>query len=789
MKTWPTSSYSQQISANEPHDQIPISFKVSANGPAPSAVPQAHTSTMKPQKSLSFMIAPAEIVLGVAEQLNLADINSLMQTAHRFKDILSHLFYDRAAGYIRQDGKTPLIWAVENGRLPSIRKLLEKDPDPMRLIDGKAAAHHAAAEGQVKAIELLIGADVPVSMPDGDGHTPIHYAIAHNHEDVVRLLLAAGAANVAYDSEDTLEWRCALHGSVAKDNETLARVLLEGAKGAAPDQNRSAVKEEINCQLYAATCHGKCNIIRLLLEFGADAHVTEVDDPPPLHLAAAAGHTDAIQLLLAKGADIAARDMSGDAAIHYAAVGGREHVVRLLLNAGIDVNTSGWNERTALAHALVYGQHAVVQTLVNAGADVAMADGDGDRPLHFAGFAGTDQIIDLLLDHGAAIDDLGDADRTALHVAAVNGNLEVISSLCRAGVAIDALDMNGNSALHLSAFQGHIEFTKRLLDAGANVSITGYDGRTPLHNAAAGGQPAVIQLLIEAGADPSTVDKNGDHTALHYAATKGHTEAFVVLLKVFQERGIDPLGRCQGGRTALEKAAAKGHAEIVTSLIESGVDVALYHKGSSPLHAAAAAGQADIAEILLSEGADATQLDSFGRSPLDWASLHPPMLTRLLKYCHEYHPTDPGRRTLALRESITRLATSALAKGESNFYALGKCLLYMNDTLAARVAFAQEVDATDQLDLQYRSVSCDICGNKPTVAGGRFVCHTCSDVDLCSECMDQYQQEGLRVRMCQGHQFLEVRPYDQEPLGSQTYDRNEFRNHWLESLIAAYAAP
>lgn len=71
-------------------------------------------------------------------------------------------------------------------------------PDRHDKHNGKTALHYAARVGDLRVIERLLtdptfNGDHRVNAQDGDGYTPLHYAAAGDHHDVVSYLLARGA--------------------------------------------------------------------------------------------------------------------------------------------------------------------------------------------------------------------------------------------------------------------------------------------------------------------------------------------------------------------------------------------------------------------------------------------------------------------------------------------------------------------------------------------------------------------------------------------------------------------
>ena len=79
--------------------------------------------------------------------------------------------------------------------------------------------------------------------------------------------------------------------------------------------------------------------------------------------AAANGHLEVVRLLLEAGADKNAADARGDNALITAALYGQLEVVRLLLEAGADKNAAMANGTTALMLAAENGHLEVVRLL------------------------------------------------------------------------------------------------------------------------------------------------------------------------------------------------------------------------------------------------------------------------------------------------------------------------------------------------------------------------------------------------------------------------------------------
>jgi ankyrin repeat protein len=97
----------------------------------------------------------------------------------------------------------------------------------------------------------------------------------------------------------------------------------------------------------------------------------------PLILAATYRHLEVMRVLLEGGADVQRVDSNMVTALHWAAVYGHLEVCRMLLGSGAEVNAvDRWNH-TALHRAARYGHLSVVQLLVERGADVRLKNYHG----------------------------------------------------------------------------------------------------------------------------------------------------------------------------------------------------------------------------------------------------------------------------------------------------------------------------------------------------------------------------------------------------------------------------
>lgn len=180
----------------------------------------------------------------------------------------------------------------------------------------------------------------------------------------------------------------ALRKAAIKGNlRRVQRLLGEGAEVDYKDVNGLT-------PLYFAAGHGFTDIVRLLLERGADPDVgRETGLGPPLVQAAYHGYMETLKALLEHKADIDNIDYSRRTALHQAIWRGEDEAAQFLIKAGADPNTADRLGNRPLEDAIAFDHVETAQLLVSAGADVAATNEYGEDMRALARRKGQEDVV------------------------------------------------------------------------------------------------------------------------------------------------------------------------------------------------------------------------------------------------------------------------------------------------------------------------------------------------------------------------------------------------------------
>ncbi len=333
--------------------------------------------------------------------------------------------------------------------------------------------------------------------------------------------------------------------------------------------------------LVDAARRGEVELVRSMLDDGADVNAAQGDGLTALHASAERGHVEIAKLLIAAGADLDAETRIGHyTPLHLAGRGGHGHVVLALAEAGADVSRATSNTGVTPLHlaASAVGGEPAVATLLDHGAAVNAREASaGQTPLMFAAAYDRAAAVRELLSRGAdpaITTTVVDVLRSVAIDREANGRFRQMVRSLRDSAG-GAADWDPSPAQVQATIRAQREF---LLsdDPGGEVDATDLVNYRPDYP----GGPDVARPPYR----ETLVGKTGGMTALLHAAREGHVESARVLL----EGGADVDQVSVGDRTSpLLMAALNGQFDVALLFVEQGADpdLAASTDGASPLFA------------------------------------------------------------------------------------------------------------------------------------------------------------------------------------------------------------
>ncbi len=347
---------------------------------------------------------------------------------------------------------------------------------------------------------------------------------------------------------------------------------LERVNAQADVNERSA---DGSTALLWAVHHGDRELIRALLERGADPLLANEYGVTPLAAAAVEADFEVVEALLEADADVESRNAEGQSALMLVARTGRIDTAKLLLERGAYVNAvEQWGGQTALMWAAAQSQPEMIRLLLEHGAEV---DAHG-RAHDWQRRVTAEPRIKLMQTGGF----------TPLLYAARQGCAECAEALVTGGADINLSDPNGVTPLLLALLNRNFDTAMRLVELGADVNRWDWWGRSPLF------------VAVELNQVPNS--SRGDLPSLD--ALTGLDLAMALL-----ERGANVDMRLKQQPPLRNPPNDRGH-------LDGSPDAFVLAIGATPLHAAAKAGDVAAVQLLLEHGADVSIKNVFGITPL-----------------------------------------------------------------------------------------------------------------------------------------------------------------------------
>jgi ankyrin repeat protein len=364
---------------------------------------------------------------------------------------------------------------------------------------GFDSLRHAAASGDSEAVRRLIQDGAAIGEMD---NAAVRWALRHQHANVVKLLLDAGA-DVSASTAEFLS-------IAAKNGDTDSlHLLLDNMKF-------PTVPNFLDVALFDAIKARKTEAVKILIEAGADP---AAGDNQTVMLASSAGSPEILEMLQAHGADLCVLDSQP---LFNAVVAEEAASVRLLLSARADPNA---RLGICLVMAISNGNTEILELLLSVGGKLANPDlvkhsADSDSietlllldhygyPFHpyadeiaksAAGYSSF-RVLKFILENSAVTQA---ARNDALVIAAGKPSDLVLDLLIQYGADAGA---DRSAALTAAIGASHFSHARKLL--GANAQVPDLEAKSVLQVIDAGKWPLFVTFL-QAGVSVAGVNLSG----------------------------------------------------------------------------------------------------------------------------------------------------------------------------------------------------------------------------------------------------------------------------------------
>jgi len=414
----------------------------------------------------------------------------------------------------------PVAAAIREHDLPRVRTLLDAEPGLLHAGDQKSSQpiHWAVMTRQLDVVDELLARGADIDARRMDGARPIHVTngdyFYRGWRDVPKDWPTSSAAVMAHLKARGayVDLNTAAHtGDMARVRQLLQKdPTLANRVG-----DHSGYYLGAGTPLQNAAATGHMEIVRLLLEHGADPNLLEEHIAPrgrALYAAVYGGHYEIAQLLLERGANPNQPVESSADALSIAMMNKDQKMVDLLRSYGANRNAelqAYYDDLEAAAAAFA--------------AKPALADDPG--ALCSAAGNGNAAFVRLMLQYRPDL---------ARRVSCAGKTRELTELLFAHGMNPSQPNWLLITPLHQFAREGNVEKATQFIDHGADLRARDEDiCSTPLAWAAKFGQTEMAELLLERGAKPNLPDDPPWATPLAWATRRGHGE----IVQLLRQRG------------------------------------------------------------------------------------------------------------------------------------------------------------------------------------------------------------------------------------------------------------
>lgn len=268
--------------------------------------------------------------------------------------------------------------------------------------------------------------------------------------------------SVNFLNEQQRNFDLALCAAIQSENIQILNYLVDNAKQKPFDLN-STINNDGCTPLWLSSCFGNLKMVKFLFkkqtEYGSilDVNKSNSEGQSPLWIAAKVRNAlDIVKFLIEKGANVDHADGHGITPVFVASSEGNLEVLKFLTEKGCDLEKTSASGRTPLWIACKLNRSTeIVRYLLEKGVDSNTPDFDKISPVWIASFYGHLNIVECLVEEGFVdVNMPNESGMTPLYVAADRGNFEIVKYLVEKAKADCRLKTKHGRTPYRAAFEG-----------------------------------------------------------------------------------------------------------------------------------------------------------------------------------------------------------------------------------------------------------------------------------------------------------------------------------------------
>lgn len=225
-----------------------------------------------------------------------------------------------------------------------------------------------------------------------------------------------------------------LEAAARNDVDEVRRLLMLGVS---PD----STNEDGLTALHQCCIDDSGEMMKLLIDFGANVNAKDSEQWTPLHAAATCGHIHLVRYLISRGADLLAVNADGNMPYDICEDEPTlDYIESEMAKRGI---TQEMIDETRAANEVM--MLSDLRGLNDAVGDLEFRDEQGATPLHIAAANGYVSVVEFLLDQHVSTDVCDNDQWQPIHAAACWGHPDVLEMLVQAGADLNARTKNGET--------------------------------------------------------------------------------------------------------------------------------------------------------------------------------------------------------------------------------------------------------------------------------------------------------------------------------------------------------